>query len=202
MRVLAGRFLFAAAITGTLAASQPRVLDTATNVTYNGVTRNGIELFLAIPYAEDTAGKNRFKPPVPHKPASGTTVNATSYGPACPQPSGQPGLYPLVLSNITDVSEVCLILNVARPNNTCPGSKFAVMVFIHGGSFWAGSNAEITTAPDGLILQSVENKLPVIHVAMNYRLGGTSRPCLLLGIVLTLPSVRLRSISSPETRRF
>lgn len=45
------------------------------------------------------------------------------------------------------------------------------MVFIHGGSFWGGSNEEITIAPDGMILESEKNGLPVIHVAMNYRLG-------------------------------
>ncbi|CAO2651475.1 Nn.00g040450.m01.CDS01 [Neocucurbitaria sp. VM-36] len=45
------------------------------------------------------------------------------------------------------------------------------MVWIHGGSFWGGSNVEPTTAPDGLVRQSVENGLPIIHVAMNYRLG-------------------------------
>ncbi|KAL2272930.1 hypothetical protein FJTKL_05690 [Diaporthe vaccinii] len=45
------------------------------------------------------------------------------------------------------------------------------MVWIHGGSFWSGQNGEITVAPDGLILESVENELPIVHVALNYRLG-------------------------------
>jgi carboxylesterase type B len=40
------------------------------------------------------------------------------------------------------------------------------------GSFWTGSNMEPTTMADGLILQSVQNDLPVIHVGINYRLGG------------------------------
>ena len=39
------------------------------------------------------------------------------------------------------------------------------------GSFWWGSNMEPTFQPDGLIRQSVEGGHPVIHVAMNYRLG-------------------------------
>lgn len=40
------------------------------------------------------------------------------------------------------------------------------------GSFWTGSNQELTTTADGLVLQSIENQLPVIHVTVNYRLGG------------------------------
>ena len=39
------------------------------------------------------------------------------------------------------------------------------------GSFWWGSNVEPTFKPDGLVRQSVEGGVPVIHVAMNYRLG-------------------------------
>ena len=45
------------------------------------------------------------------------------------------------------------------------------MVYIHGGSFWAGNNHDPTILPDGMILESVRNGLPVIQVAMNYRLG-------------------------------
>jgi carboxylesterase type B len=39
------------------------------------------------------------------------------------------------------------------------------------GSFWWGSNMEPTFKPDGLVQQSVAGEHPVIHVAMNYRLG-------------------------------
>lgn len=46
--------------------------------------------------------------------------------------------------------------------------------FLYVGSFWTGSNAELSHAPDGLILESVKNDLPIMHVAMNYRLGCTS----------------------------
>ena len=165
-------FTCVAALTVALVAAKPYVVDSSANVTYQGLIRNGIELFLNIPYGQDTSGENRFKPPVPHQPVSGSTINATAYGYACPQPLGQPGLFPLVLSNITDISENCLNLNVARPKDTCAGSKYPVMVFIHGGSFWSGSSVEMTTAPGGLILESIANRLPVMHVAMNYRLGG------------------------------
>jgi hypothetical protein len=33
---------------------------------------------------------------------------------------------------------------------------------------------EPTHQPDGLVLQSINNETPIIHVAMNYRLGCRS----------------------------
>ncbi|KAF1847553.1 alpha/beta-hydrolase [Cucurbitaria berberidis CBS 394.84] len=151
-------------------AGAPQASDTSCNVTYQGIERNGIEVFLGIPYAQDTSGENRFKPPRPQVPPPGSTVDATKPGFACPQPLGQATL-PLALGNITHVSEDCLNLNVARPKQMNLYQKLPVMVWIHGGGFWSGANTEPTTAPDGLIHQSVENGLPIIHVAINYRLA-------------------------------
>ena len=151
-------------------AADPIAADEQLNVTYRGIDRNGIEVFLNIPYGQDTGGANRFKPPQPHIPARGSTIQATSNGPVCPQQLGELG-FPIVLTNATNVSEDCLNLNVARPKGVGPNDKLPVMVFIYGGSFWFGQSQEITTAPDALILESVENGLPVIHVVMNYRLG-------------------------------
>lgn len=155
--------------TGTV----PVATDTSRDVTYHGLSRNGIDVFLNIPYGLDTSGEHRFKPARPAVPARGTTVQATSYGPACPQPLGSSSP-PLALGNITNVSENCLNLNIARPAGTTAQDRLPVMVFIHGGSFWAGSNGEPTTRPDGLIIESVANGIPVMHVAMNYRLGCMS----------------------------
>ncbi|OTB05521.1 hypothetical protein M426DRAFT_319794 [Hypoxylon sp. CI-4A] len=149
----------------------PLVVDAKNNVTYQGLDRNGIEVFLNIPYAQDTSGANRFKPPRPFAPEPGSTITAQAYGPACPQSLGE-GFPPLTLSNTTEISEDCLNLNVARPTGlTAEDKLLPVLVYIHGGSFWGGFNQEITTLPDGLILESVANGLPVLHVAMNYRLG-------------------------------
>lgn len=157
----------------SLAAGAPEVI-TSCGVKYQGIERNDIEIFLGIPYAQDTSGQNRFKPPIPVVHEAGVTVDATKPGVACPQPLGV--LFPpLGLGNITDISEDCLNLNVARPKSGYEGKKLPVMVWIHGGSFWWASNTEPTTAPDGLIKQSVENGDPIIHVAMNYRLGCKSR---------------------------
>ncbi|KAL2182096.1 Carboxylesterase [Thermothelomyces heterothallicus CBS 202.75] len=152
------------------ANARPRVFDSKHHVSYHGLDRNGIEVFLGIPYGQDTSGANRFKPPRRHVPVPGTEIEATSYGPSCPQQFGQWAV-PISLDNITDVSEDCLRLNVARPRGTHPWDRLPVMVYIHGGSFWAGNNHDPTILPDGLVLESVRNGLPVIHVAMNYRLG-------------------------------
>lgn len=165
-------YLLLTALLTTLGSCEPIVSDVTSNVTYRGFLRNGVEVFLGVPYGDDTGGENRFKPPTMYLPKNGSTINATAYGPACPQPIGRPGLFPLYISNVTEISENCLNLNIVRPNGTDGGSKLPVMVWIHGGSFWSGFNGDIANAPDAMILQSVENQLPVIHVAINYRLGG------------------------------
>ncbi|ODA78219.1 hypothetical protein RJ55_05600 [Drechmeria coniospora] len=161
-----GCFLFI----GVHGLASPVVVDARRNITYHGTRRNGIEAFLGIPYGLDTGGPNRFRPPRPHVPRVGDRIMATSHGAACPQQLGG-WLIPISLSNVTSISEDCLTLNVARPRGTCHQDRLPVMVYIHGGSFWTGQSQEITIQPDGLVLESVQNGLPVIHVAMNYRLG-------------------------------
>lgn len=99
-------------------------------------------------------------------------IEATSFGPACPQPAGS-AEPPLSFTNFTVASEDCLNLNIVRPSLAVgETAKLPVLVWIHGGSFWFNSNQEITNQPDGLILQSIDNETPIIHVALNYRLGG------------------------------
>jgi carboxylesterase type B len=147
------------------------VFDQQHSVTYNGLERNGIEVFLNIPFGQDTSGKNRFKLPKPYIPEAGSTINAQWLGHSCPQQTGKV-LGPLALANVTDISEDCLNLNIGRPKGCSSDSRLPVMVWIYGGSFWVGTNGEPTTRPDGLVLESIQNGLPVIHVAINYRLGG------------------------------
>ncbi|OTA57704.1 alpha/beta-hydrolase [Hypoxylon sp. EC38] len=165
---LFGALLLCSSVIAT--PSYPLVVDTKKNVKYQGLNRNGIEVFLNIPYGQDTGGANRFKPPRAAVPKPRSTIVAQSYGPACPQALGE-GFPPLTLSNVTKISEDCLNLNVARPSNLSAGAQLPVLVYIHGGGFWSGQNSELSTAPDGMILESVANGLPVIHVGMNYRLG-------------------------------
>ncbi|KAL2155746.1 hypothetical protein VTH82DRAFT_488 [Thermothelomyces myriococcoides] len=164
------RYLGATLLCLGVADARPRVFDRKHQISYHGLDRNGIEVFLGIQYGQDTSGANRFKPPKKHVPAPGTEIEAISYGPSCPQQFGQ-WAPPVSLGDTTEISEDCLRLNVARPRGTRPWDRLPVMVYIHGGSFWAGSNNDPTILPDGLVLESERNGYPVIHVAMNYRLG-------------------------------
>jgi carboxylesterase type B len=163
-------FVSTALVCGGIANATPRSFNVKQQVTYNGLERNGIEIFLNVKYGRDTSGENRFKPPRAYIPTPGSNISATSYGPACPQ--SLEAFPPFGLTVVISMSEDCLNLNVARPKGTSAEDKLPVLVFIHGGSFWEGSNQEITNAPDGMILESVKNGLPVMHVGLNYRLGS------------------------------
>ncbi|KAJ7220927.1 putative lipase [Mycena pura] len=168
-----GLFLSAAALLHhTSVTATPIAVDSTNNVTYQGLVRNSIEVFLGIHYGQDTGGTNRFKPPQPRAPKAGSVVDATAYGAACPQlvvPGAGASL--LSLTPVSKISEDCLNLNIARPSGVNAGAKLPVLVFIYGGGFSTGFNEEQSTAPDGMILESVQNGLPIIHVAMNYRLA-------------------------------
>lgn len=125
----ASAVLIAAAILNTASAT-PYVVDQSRNVSYQGISNNGVETFLNIPYGQDTSGSRRFAPPEPFLIPSGSVYNATVTGPVCPQPLAGGFAYQ---SNATDQSEDCLRLKVARPASAAAGSKLPVMVYIYGG---------------------------------------------------------------------
>ena len=158
------------------AAAKASVYHAAQDVTYTGATSDGIETFYSIPYGQDTGGENRFKVPVPYTPEAGSAFDATEPGPKCPQAqSTADSFIPLYLSNVSDVSEDCLHVNVYRAEGTASDALLPVMLYIHGGSFIIGSKDELVTQPGGLIKQSVKIGQPVIAVNINYRLGGEYR---------------------------
>ncbi|GAB7328670.1 hypothetical protein MBLNU13_g00597t2 [Cladosporium sp. NU13] len=149
-----------------------KTVELDNHVTYRGTHKDGVEAFLGIKYAHDTSGANRFKAPKPFTPSPGSFISADRPGPACPQDvSVGEDFLPLYLTIFRDTSEDCLSLNVNRPNGTRKGDMLPVMVFIHGGSYIVGAKDELTSQPGGLIIESVNNGLPVIHVSLNYRLG-------------------------------
>ncbi|TGO87540.1 hypothetical protein BPOR_0220g00180 [Botrytis porri] len=149
--------------------AKPYVLHHRTNVSYSGITSStGVETFRGIRYGLDTGGENRFAPPRAFVPPHGYHHNATTAGFDCPQPSDSGFLFQ---TNVTNISEDCLNLNIARPSWAKAGSKLPVMVYIYGGALIDGTVNERTIAPDGFIHASVAGGEPVIYVAMNYRLN-------------------------------
>ena len=118
-------------VSNVLSVSAPFVPNARSRVSYRGTYTNGVEHFQNIFYAEDTSGPNRFALPVPYTPAPGTIVDATAAGAWCPQGLGGPPL-PFT-SPITNVSENCLSLRVARSTGTHSSAKLPVLVYLHGG---------------------------------------------------------------------
>lgn len=111
-------------------SSSPVVQDTARDIKYIGSYQAGVEHFQNIFYAEDTSGKNRFAPPVKFTPTAGSTIDATKAGAWCPQGTGD--VLPFT-SRVTNISENCLSLRIARARGTKPEAKLPVVVWLHGG---------------------------------------------------------------------
>ncbi|KAJ4391999.1 hypothetical protein N0V93_005619 [Gnomoniopsis smithogilvyi] len=146
------------------------VFDAEREVRYVGkrAAASDVEHFQNIFYAEDTSGQNRFAPPVPTTPAKGSVIDATLPGAWCPQGTGD--VLPFT-SRVTNVSENCLSLRIARPRGTQSDARLPVMVWLHGGGHALGSAYEMLYEPDGLVKQAAVDGQPLIFVAINYRLG-------------------------------
>ncbi|KAJ6032711.1 carboxylesterase [Penicillium herquei] len=169
--VLASTLACANANASPVHHQNPRVhIDPFNEVFIEGTSSNTTESFLNIRFGQDTSGPNRFAPPKPYTYPSGTVVDATSTGAACPQQKVPIPGFP-VFDNVTDVSEDCLTLRVDRPLNTRSSDKLPVMVWIYGGGDTIGQIYDSTYDPSNLVAGAVEKGTPVIYVAMNYRLG-------------------------------
>lgn len=115
-----------------LGGPPPVVFDDVRDIRYTGSRSSvGVEHFQNIFYAEDTSGINRFAPPQPIQHSAGAIIDATQAGAWCPQALGD--IFPFT-SRITNVSENCLSLRIARPYRTQPDAKLPVVVYIHGGT--------------------------------------------------------------------
>ncbi|KAG6365412.1 hypothetical protein INS49_007023 [Diaporthe citri] len=159
----------------------PVVTDSGRDVKYIG-SRSAdlaVEHFHNILYAEDTSGPNRFAPPVPAAPTRGSVIDATAPGAWCPQGTGD--VLPFT-SRVTNISEDCLSLRIARLRGTGrPGAEpLPVAVWLHGGGHALGSGEEVLYEPDGLLGQAGLDGQPLIFVAINYRLGffGATGPAM------------------------
>lgn len=98
-----------------------------------GFFQNDTTVFLGIPFAETTAGENRWKAPKPIGSFPNGHFEATAYGPSCAQAMSG--------TAITHQSEDCLSLNIWTPQQ---GANLPVFVYIYGGAMVTGgsSNAQ------------------------------------------------------------
>ncbi|EKV11605.1 Extracellular lipase, putative [Penicillium digitatum] len=164
------------------ATANPTVVIPKAKATVVGFTGlNKIDKFNGIPFALPPTGPLRLKPPQPIQTSLGT-IKATSAAKSCPQflfSTDKRDIPSSIIAKLTNVpifqeianfGEDCLTLDVRRPSGTKSNAKLPVLVWIFGGGFEQGS----TAIYDGsnFVTASVKLGMPVIFVAMNYRLGG------------------------------
>ena len=123
-----------------------------------GSTEEGTAVFLGIPYAASPVGDARFAPPAPPERWEATR-DALAYGATALQPEQEFTLIP----EPTVPGDNCLNLNVFTPD--LGASALPVLVWIHGGGFFAGCSASPWYRGDRFARDGV------VLVSINYRLG-------------------------------
>lgn len=124
-------------------------------------TRGGREIraFMSIPYAEPPIGKLRFQAPVPMTTWEGV-LDAKRIHDVCIQKDS------LTKNVVVEGVEDCLYLNVYAPKKSEIKHPLPVMMFLHGGGFFAGTG-NINSFGPGILLDK-----DIILVIPNYRLGA------------------------------
>ena len=153
----------AVGLLGAARAAAPRVtIDTGT---LEGLDTAGVVVFRGIPYATPPVGELRWKPPQQAQPWAGVRP-ASALGHNCMQHQPYSDIDPFKAG----ISEDCLYLNVwtkAVPASRVapPASRRPVLVWIHGGGFWAGFGGEERHNGARLAQKGA------VVVTLNYRLG-------------------------------
>lgn len=141
-----------------------------------GLTADGVDRFLGIPFAAPPVGDRRWRPPAPAAAWNGERP-ATTYGTDCAQKPFIGDDAPLA----TVPAEDCLFLNVWRPAGMA-GSKLPVMVWIHGGGYVNGGTSPAIydgsqMARDGVVVVSANHRLGrfgfFAHPALTAEAAGT-----------------------------
>jgi para-nitrobenzyl esterase len=128
----------------------------------SGAQDQGVHAFKGIPYAAPPVGERRLRPPT--APAAWDGVrDAAHYGAVAPQ-RPMPGIFGELGTPQNPAGDDCLNLNVWTPDAGANG--LPVLVWIHGGAFFAGSGIDdvyngAAFARDG-----------IVTVTLNYRLGA------------------------------
>ncbi|KTR87832.1 carboxylesterase, partial [Microbacterium testaceum] len=135
-------------------------LVTAPAGTFRGLLDRGVRSWRGIRFAVAPTGERRWRDPLAAPDAEGE-VDATAFGPVCPQPAN-PAI-PLGEGTVQD--EDCLSLNVWAPGDDAAARP--VMVWLHGGAYTFGSSRQ--PMYDATAMVDAGN---VIVVTVNYRLGA------------------------------
>ncbi|MGY2893894.1 carboxylesterase/lipase family protein [Deinococcus sp. UYEF24] len=123
-----------------------------------------VRSFLGLPYAAPPVGPLRWRAPQPALPWTAPR-DAAKFGAVCPQAVIALFALPGETPGTVKGQEDCLTLNVYAPVGTTAQSRLPVMVWIHGGSFTAGSSDSYSGA-------ELARKYGVVVVTLNYRLGA------------------------------
>lgn len=127
-----------------------------------GLRKDGVVRFRAIPYAALPVGALRFAPPAPPEPWSGVR-DARAHGPIAPQPQSR---LRLAMGDFAhrEQSEDCLTLTIATP--AVDGGRRPVLVWLHGGAWLSGAGS-LDWYDGGPMAHAGD----VVVVGVNYRLG-------------------------------
>lgn len=118
-----------------------------------------VDAWLGIDYATQPTGDHRFHPVSWPEKFNGVK-KADGFGKACVQE---------VSSRVPldSQSEACLNFNVFRPKGVPLSKKLPVLVWIHGGAFYAGSWASFDAAAF-----AASSKVPIVVVNFHYRVNS------------------------------
>ncbi|KAI9443552.1 carotenoid ester lipase precursor [Lactarius indigo] len=168
-------------------AASPKSQDPQINLddaTLFGIIKGDTHQFLGIPFAYPPTGERRLRQAEPLPPYEGY-YHVQAYGKSCPQQGitlpdvihDEPQLVEAfndivnkLYQDLTPSDEDCLTVNVIKPADATPGSKYPVLVWIYGGGFEIGGPSSY----DGgkIVARSIDLKQPVIYVSIGYRLSA------------------------------
>ena len=123
-----------------------------------GIVENDLIVFKGVPYGEAPIGELRFKAPIAKRQWKGV-LKCKGFSKKSMQYCGDDK------KTLNNQSEDCLYLNIWTKNNNVKNK--AVVVYIHGGGFIAGSGFDEILLGDTFGVD--EN---IVYVSINYRLGA------------------------------
>ena len=131
---------------------------------YRGFTNTTANLneWYGIRFAQPPIGNLRWQLPRAPMTNRSSVIDASSYGPQCPQSPSAGTSYNA--ANETATSEDCLFINVQTPNNAT--GPLPVFVSIHGGGYGEGSGRQDLTP----LITTNDNAF--VGVTIQYRVRG------------------------------